>query len=113
MRIEAMSSDLRRRYETARPKEDPRRLLRMEPLRDIPAHQISGDPPPPAGVVRWVPKRKAAVVAAILSNRMTIEEACDMYGLSAEEILSWRNSIDRHGLKSLRTTSLQSFRRRP
>ncbi|MBM3523238.1 MAG: DUF1153 domain-containing protein, partial [Alphaproteobacteria bacterium] len=41
------------------------------------------------------------------------EEACDRYGLSAEEILSWRNSIDRHGLKSLRTTSLQAFRRRP
>ncbi|MBL8699747.1 MAG: DUF1153 domain-containing protein [Alphaproteobacteria bacterium] len=85
----------------------------MEPLRDLPINMVSIDPPPPPGVVRWVPKRKAAVVAAILADRMTIEEACERYGLSAEEILSWRNHIDRYGVKSLRSTSLQSYRRRP
>lgn len=108
-----MSSDTTRRPPRAKPGDDLRPLLRMEPLRDLAINMVSIDPPPAPGVVRWVPKRKAAVVAAILSGRMTIEEACERYSLSAEEILSWRNHIDRFGVKSLRSTSLQSYRRRP
>lgn len=83
----------------------PRRtVLRVEPLLGTPLDRVSVDPPPPAGVQRWVQKRKAAVVAAILAGQMTIEDACERYGLSAEEILSWRNRIDRAGVDALRAT---------
>ncbi len=81
-----------------------RSVLRVEPLHDTPLHHVSVDPPPPPGVQRWVQKRKAAVVAAILAGEMTIEDACERYGLSAEEILSWRNRIDRAGVDALRVT---------
>lgn len=108
-----MPSETGKRRSRGRVGDDDRPVLRIEPLSELTVNMVSIDPPPPPGVVRWVPKRKAAVVAAILSGRMTIEEACDRYGLSAEEILSWRNHIERFGVKSLRTTSLQSYRRRP
>jgi hypothetical protein len=89
-----------------------RGLLQMKPLEGVPLNNISADPPPPAGTTRWVHTRKAAVVVAILTGRMTIEEACEMYGLSAEEILSWRNLVQKFGVDSLRVTSLQAYRRR-
>jgi transposase-like protein len=88
-----------------------RGLLRVEPLKGTPVSHVSIDPPPPPGVRRWVYRRKAAVIAAILSGKLTIDRACEMYGLSAEEILSWRNMIEKYGPTSLRTTCLQSYRR--
>jgi len=35
---------------------------------------------------------------------MTIGDACERYGLSAEEILSWRNRIAHAGVDALRAT---------
>lgn len=81
-----------------------RSILRVAPLQGMPLDRVSVDPPPPPGVQRWVQKRKAAVVAAILAGEMTIEDACERYGLSAEEILSWRNRIARAGVDALRAT---------
>jgi len=65
---------------------------------------------PPSGTKRWVIRRKAEVVAGVRSGIISLEEACERYTLSVEEFLSWQRSIDRHGLRGLRTTRLQDYR---
>lgn len=65
---------------------------------------------PPPGTRRWVIRRKAEVVAGVRAGLITLEEACTRYTLSVEEFLSWQRSIDRHGMRGLRTTRLQDYR---
>src|SRR5215475_14517608 len=65
---------------------------------------------PPPGTKRWVIRRKAEVVAGVRAGLITLEEACARYTLSVEEFLSWQRSIDRHGMRGLRTTRLQDYR---
>jgi hypothetical protein len=56
-------------------------------------------------------RRKAAVVAAVRSGAITIEEACRVYQLSEEELLSWEHAFQIHGLPGLRATRVQQYRR--
>ena len=56
---------------------------------------------PPAGTTRWVIRRKAEVVAAVRGGLLTMEDACQRYGLSEEEFDGWRKSIEKHGLPGL------------
>ncbi|WP_119301914.1 CtrA inhibitor SciP [Dongia deserti] len=65
---------------------------------------------PPPGTRRWVIRRKAEVVAGVRAGLITLEEACARYTLSVEEFLSWQRSIDRHGMRGLRTTRIQDYR---
>lgn len=65
---------------------------------------------PPPGTRRWVIRRKAEVVAGVRAGLISLEEACKRYSLSVEEFLSWQRSIDRHGLRGLRTTRIQDYR---
>lgn len=65
---------------------------------------------PPPGTRRWVIRRKAEVVAGVRAGLISLEEACQRYSLSVEEFLSWQRSIDRHGLRGLRTTRIQDYR---
>ena len=65
---------------------------------------------PPPDTKRWTARRKASVVAAVLSGMITIEEVCRRYGLSVDEFLSWHNSMQRHGLQGLQITKLQNYR---
>ena len=65
---------------------------------------------PPRDTKRWTARRKASVVAAMLSRRITVEEVCQRYGLSVNEFLSSHNAMQRHGLQGLRTTKLQNYR---
>jgi hypothetical protein len=51
---------------------------------------------------RWVPKRKAEVVAAVEEGVVSLEEACKLYSLSSEEFLGWKEALERHGLAGLR-----------
>ncbi len=60
---------------------------------------------------RWVIRRKAAVVAAVRSGGITLEEACRVYQLSKEELLSWDRAFELHGLAGLRVTRIQQYRR--
>jgi transposase-like protein len=60
---------------------------------------------------RWVVRRKAAVVAAVRSGAITIEEACRVYQLSEEELVSWERAFETHGLAGLRATRVQQYRR--
>ena len=66
---------------------------------------------PGSDTKRWVIRRKAAVVAAVRSGRITIEEACLTYQLSEEELLSWERAFEINGLAGLRTTRIQQYRR--
>lgn len=65
---------------------------------------------PPANTKRWVPRRKALVVRAVLTGAITLHEACRRYGLSQEEFLSWQHAIERHGVPGLRATRIQIYR---
>jgi len=65
---------------------------------------------PPANTRRWVPRRKAEVVAAVHSGVLSLHDACEIYTLTVEEFLSWQNAMDRHGLAGLRATQTQNYR---
>jgi transposase-like protein len=68
---------------------------------------------PPADTQRWVVRRKAAVVAAVQSGKITLEEACRRYNLSEEEFRTWQRAFEAHGLAGLRATRLQQYRTPP
>jgi hypothetical protein len=57
---------------------------------------------PPAGTRQWVPRYKAAVVAAVDAGVLTLEDARRRYLLSEEELESWRDAIDHSGIGGLR-----------
>src|SRR4051812_15612304 len=59
---------------------------------------------------RWVPSRKAIVVAAVRAGILSIEEACGRYRLTKEELAMWQLQVERHGLAGLRTGKGQLYR---
>jgi transposase-like protein len=65
---------------------------------------------PPPDTTRWVTRRKANVVQAVLSGAISIEDVCTRYGLSVEEFDSWHRLIERHGVHGLRSTKLHIYR---
>ncbi len=67
---------------------------------------------PPTDTQRWVMRRKAEVVAAVRGRMLTVEEACSRWNLSEEEFASWQRLIDRHGVRGLRATRIQQYRRK-
>ena len=68
---------------------------------------------PAPGIRRWVPRRKARVVAAVEGGLITAEEAYRRYDISEEEYMSWRNRLSRHGLRGLCVTRLNTMRDSP
>jgi hypothetical protein len=66
---------------------------------------------PPPETKRWVIRRKAEVVAGVRNGLISLEDACKRYKLSVEEFLSWQHLIESHGVRGLRTTRLQQYRR--
>jgi len=77
-----------------------------------PLGPLTIDDLPSSGTTYWVSRRKAEVLAAIDGGLLSLEEACDRYRLSNEEIGSWRRALDRAGLPGLRITKLQRYRAR-
>lgn len=67
----------------------------------------------PAQTARWVPRQKAAVVAAVRGGALTLQEARKRYRLTEEEFLSWQESLDRDGLDGLRSSMVAERRRTP
>ena len=59
---------------------------------------------------RWVPRRKARVVAAVEGGLITEDEAFSLYDITEEEFSSWRRAFGRHGLKGLCVTRLRETR---
>ncbi|MBV8092998.1 MAG: DUF1153 domain-containing protein [Acetobacteraceae bacterium] len=48
----------------------------------------------------WVARRKAAVVAAVLSGTNHSREACWRYQMSEEEFIAWQHAFEVYGLKA-------------
>lgn len=68
---------------------------------------------PPRETKRWVARRKAAVVTAVRSGAISLEEACRRYELSEEEFCAWEHKIAAYGVPGLRVTRLQIYRDAP
>jgi hypothetical protein len=65
---------------------------------------------PPDDTVRWVPRRKAAVLRAIADGRISLEDACTRWRLSVEEIELWQRAMRQIGVHGLRVTRVQIYR---
>ena len=65
---------------------------------------------PPPNTTRWVVRRKAEVVAAVNGGLLSVDEACERYGLSVEEFAAWQRAVDRSGMPGLRVTRIQHYK---
>ena len=65
---------------------------------------------PPPNTSRWVVRRKAEVVAAVNGGLLSVDEACERYGLSVEEFAAWQRAGDRSGMPGLRVTRIQHYK---
>jgi len=74
--------------------------------------RLTLDKLPPPGIRRWVIRRKAEVVYAVTGRLLTREDAIRRYGISEDEFEAWRHSVERHGLRGLRSTRIQHYRDR-
>jgi transposase-like protein len=68
---------------------------------------------PSAAADRWVPSRKAALIEAVCSGAISLEEACHRHRLSPEEFASWLAAFEKHGVPGLRATRFQIYREKP
>ena len=59
---------------------------------------------------RWVASRKAAIVAAVRDGVLSLDDACQRYALSADELLAWRTAFDNAGQPGLQVRRLQDNR---
>ena len=66
---------------------------------------------PPGDTRRWVARRKAEVVAAVDAGTLSLEAACERYGISLEEFGIWQAALQRHGIGGLRVTQIQVMKR--
>ncbi|WP_235927558.1 DUF1153 domain-containing protein [Sandarakinorhabdus rubra] len=82
----------------------------MSPPPPVPREATDSDGLPPDDTVRWVPSRKAAVLAAIRDGRIELKEACRRWRLSVEELRLWQRAVDRIGTPGLRVTRVQIYR---
>ena len=65
---------------------------------------------PDADTERWVPRRKARVVAAVQAGLISRETALKRYRLSDEEFETWRAIWSQFGLRGLRVTKINAVR---
>lgn len=65
---------------------------------------------PPPGTARWVVSRKAAVVAAVRTGLITLDDALARYSISVDEFMCWKRLLDDYGIKGLRTTRIKEYR---
>ncbi len=64
---------------------------------------------PPTNPTRWGASQKAAVVLAVRSGTISLNEAHDRYMLSEEELSRWEEAFDRDGIAGLQAKSLRGF----
>jgi hypothetical protein len=68
---------------------------------------------PPPDIARWVPRRKAELVAAVCGGLISLNQACIRYRLTPEEFASWKNALDGTGMKGLMVTRPRDRRPAP
>ena len=78
----------------------------MGPLGEL----LTLDALPYPNSTRWVIRRKAEVVSAVNGGLLSIDEACECYGLTGEEFASWERVVDQSGLQGLRVTGIRHYR---
>ncbi len=81
-----------------------------DPIIEQVGEPLTMDDLPPPNIRRWIRQRKAQVVNAVQTGRLSLDEACLRYGITIEEFLSWQRLLDEHGLQGLRATRLQKYR---
>src|SRR5580765_3692056 len=64
---------------------------------------------PPQDTTRWIARRKAEVVAAVNGGLLSVDEACDRYGLTLEELATWQRAVERSGMRGLRISRIQHY----
>ena len=57
-------------------------------------------------------RRAKAVIAAVRCGLLSLEEACNRYMLTVDELLSWQDAVDQHGMAGLRATRVQRYRQK-
>ena len=57
--------------------------------------------------IRWTARRKAEVLAAVRSGKITMEETMRRYQLTEEEFLVWQRAFETRGLAGLKAARLQ------
>jgi Protein of unknown function (DUF1153) len=67
---------------------------------------------PPTRPARWMPQTKAKVLDALFGGFISLEAACERYGLSIEECLTWQRAMKRFGVAGLQITKTQKYSRR-
>ena len=65
---------------------------------------------PSPNSTRWVIRRKAEVVSAVNGGLLSVDEACERYGLTTEEFASWQQAVDQSGMQGLRVTRIGYYR---
>jgi hypothetical protein len=86
------------------------------PKRDVPDHHrapaaTAGAAPPRPD--RWLPQRKAEVIAAVDGGVLSLDDALERYALTIEEYLSWQRGIREGGLAGLRVYTERPMRNPP
>ena len=61
---------------------------------------------------RWVPRRKARVVAAVEGGLINAEEAFARYSISEEEYECWKAAMSQYGMRGLCVTKINNIRSR-
>ena len=58
----------------------------------------------------WVVRRKAEVVSAVSGGLLSVDDACNRYGLTLEEFAGWQRAVERSGMPGLRVTRIQHYK---
>ena len=59
---------------------------------------------------RWVPRRKARVVAAVEGGLISEEEAFERYDITSEEYDCWKAAMSKFGMRGLCVTKINDVR---
>lgn len=59
---------------------------------------------------RWVPRRKARVVAAVEGGLISEEEAFKRYAITEEEYETWKAAMGKFGMRGLCVTQINRVR---
>ena len=65
---------------------------------------------PAPHTTRWVVRRKAEVVSAVSGGLLSVDDACNRYGLTLEEFAGWQRAVERSGMPGLRVTRIQHYK---
>lgn len=68
---------------------------------------------PPPDTRRWVPRRKARVVAAVEGGLISEDEAFERYQITSEEFDTWKAAMSRFGMRGLCVTKINHVRSTP